>query len=55
MALDYTLKNTGLRGLLKQSKFGLNMLLKGKMKLIPHRSASSKELKEIFWATREKQ
>ena len=55
MALDYTLKNTGLKGLFKQSKFGLNMILKGKMKLIPHRSASSKELKEIFWATREKQ
>jgi heterodisulfide reductase subunit C len=54
MALDYTLKSTGLKGLLKQSQLGMNMVFKGKMKLIPHRSASNKEIKQIFRATEEK-
>jgi heterodisulfide reductase subunit C2 len=54
MALDFTLKSTGLKGLLKQSKYGINMVFKGKMKLIPHRSASARELKEIFRASEEK-
>jgi heterodisulfide reductase subunit C2 len=55
MALDYTLKSTGLPGLFKQAKFGTNMIFKGKMKLIPHRSASNKEVKQIFRAAEEKQ
>jgi heterodisulfide reductase subunit C2 len=54
MAVDYTLKNEGLKGLFKQAQFGMNMIFKGKMKLIPHRSSSSKEVKEIFRATEEK-
>jgi heterodisulfide reductase subunit C len=54
MAFDYTLKSAGLKGLLKQSQFGINMIYKGKMKLIPRRSASTKELKDIFREAEEK-
>ena len=54
MALDFTLRSAGLKGILKYTKLGMNMVFKGKMKLIPHRSASAKEVKEIFRATEEK-
>jgi heterodisulfide reductase subunit C len=54
MAIDYTLKSTGLKGLLKQSALGMNMVFKGKMKLIPKRSANHKEIKNIFRAAEEK-
>jgi heterodisulfide reductase subunit C len=54
MAIDFTLKSAGFKGLLKQSQYGMNMIFKGKMKLIPRRSASTKDLKEIFRATEEK-
>jgi heterodisulfide reductase subunit C2 len=55
MALDFTLKSSGLKGLINQSRLGMNLILKGKMKLIPHRSASRKELREIFRATKDKE
>lgn len=54
VALDFTLKSAGLKGLLKQTKYGMNMVFKGKMKLIPRRWASAGELKEIFKAAEEK-
>jgi heterodisulfide reductase subunit C len=54
VAIDYTLKSVGLNGLLKQSQYGMNMILKGKMKLLPHRSASAKEVKDIFRESEEK-
>lgn len=54
VGIDYTLKTAGLKGLLKQSQFGINMIFKGKMKLIPHWSASVKELKAIFREAKEK-
>lgn len=54
MALDFTLKSSGVKGLLKQSQLGMNMIFKGKMKLIPHRSASNNEIQKIFRAAEEK-
>jgi heterodisulfide reductase subunit C2 len=55
VALDFTLKSTGFKGLLQQSKYGMNMVFKGKMKLIPRRWSSAGELKIIFKAAEEKQ
>jgi len=54
MALDFTLKSAGLKGLIDQSKLGMNLLFKGKMKLLPHLSHSRKDLRKIFQATEEK-
>ncbi len=48
MAMDFTLRSEGLKGLVKQAKLGINMMRKNKMKLIPDRLGSGKELKEIF-------
>jgi heterodisulfide reductase subunit C2 len=48
MAVDFSLKAGGFKGLLKQSGLGLNMLRKGKMKLIPGRLSAGSEVKEIF-------
>lgn len=48
MALDYTLRSEGLKGLSKQASLGLGMMRKGKMKLIPARLNAGKEVKEIF-------
>ena len=48
MALDYTLRSEGLKGLGKQAKLGISMVRKGKMKLVPDRLRAGKELKEIF-------
>jgi heterodisulfide reductase subunit C2 len=51
MAVDYSLKAGGIKGLLKQSKFGLAMLRKGKMRLTPERLAAGREVKAIFRST----
>jgi heterodisulfide reductase subunit C2 len=48
MALDYTLRSEGLKGLSKQASLGLGMMRKGKMKLIPERLSAGKEVKDIF-------
>jgi heterodisulfide reductase subunit C2 len=48
MAVDYSLKNEGLKGLVKQTGLGMNMLRKGKMKIIPERLSAGKEVKQIF-------
>ena len=55
MAVDFSLKAGGFKGLLKQAGFGMNMLRKGKMKLVPGRLKSGKEVKSIFHNTEEKQ
>jgi heterodisulfide reductase subunit C len=54
MALDFTLKNAGLKGLSKQARLGMNMIRKGKMKPIPGRLSAGQELKAIFRASEEK-
>lgn len=48
MAIDFTLRSEGLKGLGKQASLGLGMMRKGKMKLIPDRLNAGKEVKEIF-------
>jgi heterodisulfide reductase subunit C2 len=48
MAVDYSLKSEGLKGLIKQSGLGMNMMLKGKMKIVPDRLTAGKEVKQIF-------
>ncbi len=48
MAVDFTLRSEGLKGLSKQARLGLSMMRKGKMKLIPDRLSAGKEVKEIF-------
>jgi len=53
MALDYTLRSEGLKGLRKQAGLGLKMLRKGKMKVIPERLSAGKDLQNIFRNTEE--
>ena len=48
MAVDFSLRAEGLRGLLKQTGLGLNMLRKGKMKIIPERLSAGSEVRTIF-------
>jgi heterodisulfide reductase subunit C2 len=48
MAVEYTLRNEGLSGLAKQGAFGLKMMRKGKMKLIPGRMRAGSEVDTIF-------
>jgi heterodisulfide reductase subunit C len=48
MAVEYALKSGGIQGMMKQSSLGLNMIRKGKMKIIPGRLSAGKEVKDIF-------
>lgn len=48
MAVEFSLKAGGIRGLLKQAGFGLKMLSKGKMKLVPERLIAGQEIARIF-------
>jgi heterodisulfide reductase subunit C len=48
MAIDYSLRSEGLKGLSKQAKLGLRMIRKGKMKFVPNRLSAGKEVKDIF-------
>lgn len=48
MAVDFALRAEGLRGVLRQTGFGLNMIRKGKMKIVPERFSAGKEIKTIF-------
>lgn len=48
MAVDFALRAEGLRGVLRQSGLGLNMIRKGKMKIIPERLSAGSEVKTIF-------
>ncbi|HSW57332.1 MAG TPA: 4Fe-4S dicluster domain-containing protein [Dehalococcoidales bacterium] len=48
MAVDFSLRAEGLRGLLKQAGLGMNMLRKGKVKIIPDRLRAGSEVKTIF-------
>jgi heterodisulfide reductase subunit C len=51
MAMDFTLRSSGLGGLFKQAALGLTMISKGKMKIIPERFSAGKEVKAIFRET----
>jgi len=48
MAVEFALKAGGIRGLFKQSGFGLKMLSKGKMKLVPDRLRAGKDIESVF-------
>jgi len=48
MAVDFALRAEGLRGILRQSGLGLNMIRKGKMKIIPDRLQPGNEVTTIF-------
>ncbi|MHA1570148.1 MAG: 4Fe-4S dicluster domain-containing protein, partial [Alphaproteobacteria bacterium] len=48
MMMRFSLR-TNLLGLLKQAPMGLNMLRKGKMPLLPHRSKGAKQIKQRFF------
>lgn len=48
MALAYAFKSEGLGGVRKQAGLGLEMLRKGKIKLIPDRLVAGKQLEAIF-------
>jgi heterodisulfide reductase subunit C len=54
MAVEYTLKSEGIKGLGKQAGMGIEMMRKGKMKLIPGRWRPGKEINNIFRAKKEK-
>jgi heterodisulfide reductase subunit C2 len=54
MAVDFVLRSEGLKGLTKQAAFGLKMMRKGKMKLIPGRLRAGKEGGAIFRTARRK-
>jgi heterodisulfide reductase subunit C2 len=51
MAVGFSLKAGGIKGLLGQTTFGLKMLSRGKMKLFPDRFNSGKQVKNIFKET----
>jgi len=52
MAAEYMLKNEGPKGLAGQAAFGLKMMRKGKMKLLPSRFRAGRELDTIFRTAR---
>jgi heterodisulfide reductase subunit C2 len=48
MALEYALKSEGIKGISKQAGMGLEMMRKGKLKLIPGRWRAGKQVEDIF-------
>lgn len=48
MAITYSLKSGGLRELLRQASIGLQMLRKGKLRLLPSRFRANSEVRNIF-------
>ncbi len=54
MAVEYSLKSDGIKGLRKQMGLGLEMLRRGKMKIIPGRWRAGKEVDDIFRTVKRK-
>ena len=52
MAAIYTLRSSGLKGLMGMAGMGLDMFKKGKVKILPHRP--NKQVKDIFRAVERK-
>ena len=48
MAALFTLKSFGLKGLMEQKNQGLEMLRKGRIKILPYRFRPSKQVRSIF-------
>jgi hypothetical protein len=51
MIISYTLKSEGPGGLMKQAGLGLDMLTKGKIKLLPRSLRATREVRNIFKQT----
>jgi hypothetical protein len=48
MAVEFAYRNGGLQGVREQLNLGLEMIRKGKIKLVPHRLTGNKAVKKIF-------
>ena len=48
MAVDFTIRSEGIRGLLKQVSTGLAMFTRGKIKLLPSRLRGKRQIKDMF-------
>ena len=48
MVLTYAFRSGGMGGVLKQSSLGLQMMRKGKVRLVPHWLMASKQVKDLF-------
>ncbi len=48
MAVEFTLKSEGIRGLLRQASTGLAMFTRGKIKLLPPRMRGKSQVKDMF-------
>ncbi|MFC1976754.1 4Fe-4S dicluster domain-containing protein [Chloroflexota bacterium] len=48
MIIDYTFRSEGLSGLLRQASMGLDMFMKGKIKLLPRSLRATRQLRNIF-------
>ena len=55
MIIDYTLKSEGIRGLLRQANLGLQMFMKGKLKLLPGMTRATGQVRNIFRETEGKE
>jgi heterodisulfide reductase subunit C len=54
MAVTYSLKSGGVKGLLGQAGTGLGMFRRGKIKVLPSRFRANKRVRDIFKATERK-
>jgi heterodisulfide reductase subunit C len=54
MVINFALKSEGISGLLKQAKSGVEMVRKGKIKIIPSRLFAGTQVKNIFRQTERK-
>jgi heterodisulfide reductase subunit C len=48
MAVEYAYRSNGLKGIREQLSLGMDMIRKGKIKLVPHRLTGNKAVKKIF-------
>ena len=48
LVTGYTLRSSGIKGLIQQARLGLKMMRKGKFKLVPDRLSAGQEVKDIF-------
>jgi len=51
MIIDYTLRSEGPSGLLRQAGMGLQMFMKGKIKLLPRSLRATRQVRNIFRKT----
>jgi len=55
MIINFALKSEGISGLLKQANMGVEMMRKGKIKLLPSRLLAGSQVKNIFRQTERKE